>query len=331
MGTVLISTVTGVYRYRSGGPGQSWERTAHGIDDQWVWLTLTDPTETSTVYAGTRKCGVFESTDGGTSWEPISDGQPFQYVRGMVIHPDAPGVLYVGTEPEIYRYDRSARTWSATAPLSELSTYPEWTFPVPPHQPHVKHMTSDPWNPRSVYAAVEEGWVLRTDDGGESWLELTKGMDFDGHMVEVHPEDRGRVYAATGQSVYVSRNRGDEWAELATRPARHYSSVMALDPKDPERLYVAAADGAPHDWPTREQGADSRLFVSSDGGDSWRQLTNGLPESFRKPARALVPTGADTLLLGIADGTVWSTEDHGESWSPVIEGLPEITNMSPVD
>jgi photosystem II stability/assembly factor-like uncharacterized protein len=172
--------------------------------------------------------------------------------------------------------------------------------------------------------------VLRSDDGGGTWVELLAGIDTDAHFLAVDPNRQGRVYCATGKSVYRSDDRGDHWERIPSPLPRRYTSLLMLHPTIADRVYVAASDGPPPEWPTRERGADAGLYVSEDGGSSFVELRGGLPPVSRAPLTALVadPDDHEVLYLGVGDGTVWVSHDAGESWSCALSGLPPIQHIS---
>ena len=93
--------------------------------------------------------------------------------RSCAIGPD--GALIAGVEPAmIYRSDDGGDTWRRLDPIDALPTRAEWTFPPPPHEPHVLSIDFLPEDPAALLAGVEVGGVILSPDRGETWVERNR-------------------------------------------------------------------------------------------------------------------------------------------------------------
>ena len=114
-------------------------------------------------------------------------------VRSCAIAPDH--TFYFGMEPAmIYRSADSGRTWERLRAIDDLPTRSEWTFPVPPHEPHVLSVDFLPDDPDGVLAGVEVGGVLLSSDRGETWCERNHGVYVDVHSVRPRPFGAGAFH-----------------------------------------------------------------------------------------------------------------------------------------
>lgn len=328
-GMLHAATRDGVMSFATDSPGSPLALKGRGLEGKWVWLTCGGG-DVGRAYAGTRTDGAFMTEDAGETWRPISTEFPATYVRGLAFTPADPHAVYLGTEPAgVFRFDH-AEGAVTPLPMDGVKSFPTWSFPEPPHIAHVKDLTFDQRNPSSIYAAVEVGGVMRSDDGGLTWVELLDGIDTDTHFIAVDPHVEGRVYCATGISVYKSTDRGNHWQRISDPLSRAYTSLIVAHPTIPDRLYVAASDGPPPDWFTREKRADAVFFVSEDGGETFTEIHDGLPALAKEPYTSLVvdPRDTNVLYLSSGDGTIRVSDDLGMSWRVLIEGLPHVQHLT---
>jgi photosystem II stability/assembly factor-like uncharacterized protein len=176
---------------------QKGVRVYKGHDDQWQEMGrhtsgVADCLEGSKrhpeiVYCCVLHDGVYRSSDAGTSWARIFEGD----ARAAGVDPSDDRVVYVGTEPvRLYRSEDKGSTWEE---LKNLLDLPEevkrhWKSPQPQYQGHVRHIFIDPDNPQILYLSIEHGGVVRTFDGGEIWEDVSKGIDYlDIHKISNDP------------------------------------------------------------------------------------------------------------------------------------------------
>ncbi len=213
------------------------------------------------------------STDGGRTWTDITpSGAQDESIWAAAAPPDVPGELFIGTSHArlFHSLDHGQSFKECTAFLN-LPGRDRWTFPPPPHIPHVRAITFDPADPSTMYVGVEEGGVFRSRNRGVSFEPLNRGIYPDVHDLAVDPADSRRLYATTGCGFYRSENAGASWKFVGVK--RPYVVPLLADAAGGGTVYTAGAAGPPPTWMSR--GADSMLFVSIDGGCSFRPAAAG--------------------------------------------------------
>jgi photosystem II stability/assembly factor-like uncharacterized protein len=280
---------------------------------------VVDRGDPDTLYAGTIKAGVLRSRDGGATWRPVNDGLDKTEVWWLAQHP-VTGDLWAGVSPAaMYKSTDQGDHWRECEQIQALPRRAEWSFPPPPHIPHVKHIDLRPDDPDDVIAAVEEGWLIRTTDGGATWTNLTNGSEFDSHTAYFAPGSAEVILSTSGSGVYRSEDGGATFVESQAGLDRRYMAHLALHTARPEVVYTAAAAVPPPGW-SRPEGAQSAFYRSDDRGKTWRRLVDGVPERLAAAPRAVAsdPTEPDTVYVGMTDGTLWVTED-GRTFAPALE------------
>jgi photosystem II stability/assembly factor-like uncharacterized protein len=235
--------------------------------------------------------------------------------------PRLPGRLYVGVSPAMfYRSEDEGVSWIACDSLKRLPGYETWTFPPPPHIPHVRSIACDPAVEGGVYIGVEEGGVFRSRDGGDTWQSLNEGLYWDVHTV-VPAATGNDVYATTGAGFHYSANAGARWTHV---PLAHRYTVPLLAPRaEAGALLTVAAEGPPPTW---ARGVNGAVYKSEDAGRSWRRLEKGLPPALDRMPSSLIED-ADGRIYAAIGKTVLMSSDAGESWQTLADDLPEVRSL----
>jgi photosystem II stability/assembly factor-like uncharacterized protein len=178
-----------------------------------------------------------------------------------------------------------------------------------------------------VYAGVEVGGIIRTEDEGESWEEFHEGLHLDLHTLAGAQIDGADVlYTATGQGFFRSADRGVSWQSCCDGLGSLYMVPLVVHPRDPRLLISAATRGRPRYWRERPEGAMSTIYRSTDGGDHWEPSMTGLADALPGQVEVLSVDRANPDLVygGTLDGIVLFSGDRGQSWTVLAEGLPPV-------
>jgi photosystem II stability/assembly factor-like uncharacterized protein len=308
----------GLYRYAVGDG--TWQSISQGLPaSPQVRALLIHPDDPAVLYAGTQ-LGVYRSDDRGEHWEPLNRPREGRDVWSLACHPENPDVLYAGFEPcGIERSEDGGASWQRMDTNGVV--FPHITTYMPPVAKRVIGIAADPSNPLDMYAAIEVGGLLGSQDGGESWTSLIDGPyvrnnTIDLHAVQVSPAAPGTVYIATQVAMFRGRDRGRHWEHVQIGemfPGGSYCRDLLVAPDNPNVLYLAAgAGGGGAPAGTAEAGA---VFRSRDTGESWERVDIGdVPPS--RMARIAIDRGAPELVCCSAMlGQVYISKDGGRGWT----------------
>jgi len=270
---------------------QWYDGTQHPWEFKRVWHLEPSLTDPDTVYAGVEDAALFRSTDGGKSWHELSGlrghgtGPKWQPgAGGMGLHTivfdhSNPQRMFVAISAAgAFRTDDGGKNWKPINRGLKSPYLPDQTAEVG----HCVHrIAMHPSRPNVLY--MQKHWdVMRTDNAGDSWQEVSGNLPTDfGFVVDVHAHEPETVYVVPIKSdsehfppegklrVYRSRSGGNEWEPLTKGlpQANCYVDVlreaMAVDSLDSCGVYFGTTGG--------------QVYVSSDAGDSWNPIVHDLP------------------------------------------------------
>lgn len=292
-----------------------------------VAIDVHDP---NVVYAGTRRGGIFRSDDHGRTWHEKNAGVTYKEAWSIAQHPTT-GTLFLGTGPAaiFVSHDRGDH-WTFCEQIHALPETIEWTFPHAPHIAHIKGLGVSPSDPNVILGAIEEGYFIRSQDGGATWKTLKTGTWIDAHTITVMPDNPQAIVATTGRGIFRSENGGDSFVQCAEGIGKRYCFGIVVHPAAPQTLFTAGAEVPPPQWRARAEGANTKFFRSTDQGMTWTALSGGLPDLLTAAPRAYgsCPDQAGTYLVGMNDGTIFMTSDFGDSFSQIATGLPPVYSIA---
>ena len=248
-----------------------------------------DPNDQSTWYVGVGSGGVWKTTNKGTTWEPIFEDEDAYSIGSVTIDPGNSSTVWVGTGENV-----SGR--------------------------HVGYGAG----------------VYRSRDGGQNWEK--RGLENSEHigMIKIDPRDsnvvfvaaQGPLWSAGGdRGLFKSTDAGENWKKVLgdglgnTDVDDRYTGVseVFMDPRNPDVMYAVAWQKFRNVAVLLDGGPATSIHKSEDGGETWRELTEGLPEEVRgKTGLAISPQNPDvlyaTIELANRTGAMFRSEDGGESW-----------------
>ena len=317
--TVLLAARTGHLGptvFRSTDLGKSWKeasrppafaKAAEGekgrVVDHVFWLTPGHPREPDVWYAGTSPQGLFRSTDGGDTWEPVA---------GLNDHPEYR--VWMGGEQD-----------------------------GTPDGPKLHSIIVDPRDSTHLYLAMSSGGVHESRDGGRQWRPIIRGLEVveeldrsnvafhDPHCVRLCPVHPDRLYQQNHCGIYKLDRPAEEWMRIGKTMPKSVGDIgfpLVVHPRDPDTVWVFPMDGSGV-WPRTSPGGKPAAYVTSNGGKTWKRLDGGLPKSqawFTVKRQAMTadahqPVG---LYFGTTSGDLWASRNAGVRWSCIARHLPEI-------
>jgi len=295
-----------------------------------------NPGDHRVMYIGAASGGVWKTSDGGANWRPVFDEERAQSIGALAVSRSTPNEVWAGTgEPHYIRLS----TAHGNGVYRSTDAGETWTHVGLPRTGRIADIEVHPRDPDVVYVcAVGHGFepqpergVYRTRDGGGTWERVLSVNDSTGCSdLALNPEDPSELYAGMwqldidtwglhsggpGSGVYVTRDGGDHWRELAGGglPAAADSVgkvAVALAPSDPDRVYALL------------QQHDPTLYRTSDGGRSWRLVNRDHDMAERGPyyTRMAVSSG-DRNVLYFASVNFRMSRDGGETLADDV-GVP---------
>ena len=246
-----------------------------------------DPAHSQVFYFGSTGGGVWKTTDGGRYWENISDGFfKRASVGALAVAESDPNVIYAG--------------------MGETT----------------------------IRGNVSHGdGVYKSTDGGKTWIHLGLEDTRNIAKVRIHPQNPDLVYvAALGHAhgpnaergLFRSRDGGKTWEQILFRNERAGAIDLAMDPNNPRILYAAFWEAVRQPHQLISGGEGSGLFKSTDGGDSWTEISRnkGLPKGLLgKIGVAVSPAkeGRVWAVIEAGDGAVFRSDDGGQTWEKLSE------------
>ena len=180
---------------------------------------------------------------------------------------------------------------------------------------------ADNETPRRLYAAIEVGGLLVSDDGGRNWAAAMAGLDDpDVHQILPSEKSKGLVVAACGEGVYRSQDRGDHWEKVTPDGPRTFGSAVMEDGAG--TIYLGIALGRPNTW-LRKERADAAVYASKDGGAHWLAAVEGLSGGVMAMCAGIDGQG---VFASTSEGDVLSVDASGAR--RIISGLPSITAIA---
>ena len=290
------------------------------LEERGARCLAVDPKDPNKVYVGTSDEGLFRSSDGGRSWERLSE-VTYPRVTSVAVSP-VDGALYAGTEPSSLFVSRDGRaSWQELEGLKNLPSAPTWSFPPRPWTSHVRSIALSFEDPDLIVAGIELGGVVRSEDGGEYWQDQRPGAYADCHTLATHAAAPNIVYEAAGGGFAESEDFGESWAAADTGLEHRYVWALAADRDDPALIYVSAAAG-----PGQAHGSgfsDAAIYRRSSAG-RWEAVADRLAEF----PYALVadPETPGALYAGFGDGRILYSANAGTSWNEAarVPGLDAL-------
>jgi photosystem II stability/assembly factor-like uncharacterized protein len=245
------------------------------------------PSQPNVFYIAQVNGGVWKSDDYGRTWNPIFDHESTQSIGGIAVAPSNPDVIYAGSGEGLHRPDLSV----GNGIYKSTDAGKTWTHLGLRDGFQVPALAVDPRDPNRVFAAVlghpygpnEERGLFRSTDGGETWQ----------------------------KAIYKDENTG--------------ASDVEIDPTNPDVIYASMWEAREGPWEDNNtvNGTGGGLFKSTDGGNTWHPLANGLPKDLSQINLAIAPSNPRRLYatLAVSSGplAVYRSDDAGESWTKATD------------
>jgi photosystem II stability/assembly factor-like uncharacterized protein len=307
---VALGTEDGVRIVRVTDSGVTVSRDA--LSGETVRSLATAPDGTLYVGCGLRGWGAYKITGERVSQLGFED----RWVWGVTLHPTDPETVFVGTEPPaLYRSSDGGEAFTELSGVTDVPSREEWEFYHDPFgDGHIHGLTIHPDQPDRLVAGVEDGPLLYSNDGGDSWSDTLPGRDV--HRLAMDPADPDRWLVGTADGLFCTTDAGGSWTSHLTG---EYVHGVTFDAHDPNRVWVYTAEADP-------------VYRSSDGGQSWTAVAEDLPAARAADPLVVHPRRPDTVVYagGEQAGRLFYTTDAGRTWERISTDLPKVWRTTPL-
>jgi len=301
IGLLFACIACGAFAQEKGEPSLFTEKTFAGlklrnIGPAFMSGRIADiaihPRDYSVWYVAVGSGGVWKTTNAGTTWKPIFDDQPSYSIGCVTIAPNNPQIIWIGTGENI----------------------------------------------GGRHVGYGDG-IYRSRDGGATWEQF--GLQASHHIskIIVHPENSDIIWAAVqgplwskggDRGLYKSTDGGSHWKKVLGDDVWVGVTDIVMDPRDPDWLIAATWQRHRNVAAYMGGGPGSGIHCSTDGGDSWEKLTQGLPEANLGKIGLAISTQKPDLIYAVIEldrrtGGLYKSTDRGASWVKQSEAVSGAT------
>jgi hypothetical protein len=360
---VLVGTRKGGFILSADGKRDRWEVSGPHFGGWEIYHMKGSPADPNRIYAS-QSSGWFgqviqRSSDGGTTWEPVGnqfaydgvpgthqwyDGtpHPWEFKRAWHLEPSLkdPDVVYAGVEDAaLFRSTDGAKSWHEMPGLRGHGSGPKWAPGAGGLCLHT--ILIDPSNEKRMFIAISAAGAFRTEDGGESWTPINKGLHSQyipdpaaevGHCVHrigMHRSRPNVLFMQKHWDVLRSDNGGDLWTEVSGNLPTDFGFALDVHAHEPETIYVVPIKSDSEHYPPEGK---LRVYRSRTGGNEWEPLSKGLPQencyvNILRDAMSIDSLDPCGVYFGTTGGQVYGSANAGDSWSAIVRDLPPVLSV----
>ena len=361
---VLVGTRKGAFILTSDGKRERWDVTGPHFGGWEIYHLKGSPVDPNRIYVS-QTSGWFgqmiqRSNDGGKTWEAAGnaflyegetgthlwyDGtqHPWEFKRVWCLEPSRtdPDTVYAGAEDAaLFRSVDAGQTWQELSGLRRHESGPFW-------QPGAGGMglhtiLLDPTNPDRIFVAISAAGVFRTDDGGQTWRPVNRGLvskyvlpdpkaevGHCVHCIAMHPSKPDVLFMQKHWDIMRTSDGADSWTKVSGNLPTDFGFPIAVHAHEPETIYVVPIKSDSEHYPPDGK---LRVYRSKTGGTEWEALTEGLPQSdcyvnVLRSAMAIDTLDSCGIYFGTTGGQVYASSDSGDSWKPIVRDLPSVSSV----
>ena len=377
---VLVGTKKGAFILNADGARKKWDVSGPHFAGWEMYHLKGSPVDPNRIYAS-QTSGWFgqiiqRSDDGGKTWNPPgtkpedlmgSDGMPkgesnmfsyegevgthkfydgsqhpWEFKRIWHIEPsltDADTAFAGAEDAAIFKTTDGGSTWKELPGLRAAKGH-LWQPGAGGMAVHT--ILIDPSNDKRIYVAISAAGAFRTDDGGETWKAINRGLkspyelpDPDAevghcvHRIALHPSRPDVLFMQKHWDVLRSDNAGDEWREVSGNLPSDFGFPIDVHAHEPETIYVVPIKSDSEHFPPEGK---LRVYRSKTGGNEWEALTDGLPQrdcyvNVLRDAMAVDSMDSCGIYFGTTGGQVYCSPNGGDSWECIVRDLPAVYSV----
>ena len=315
---IYVGMHDGVCAVSSEDGGSTWRRGAVTPLPHAAARLTVSAANPGRAYLAAYEAGVYRTDDGGSTWRKM-DSYPTDYAHSVLAHPQEPETVYAGSEPAaVFQSKDGGESWEECQGFRAVPESGNWGFHAPTRDSHVRDLRVSPGNPGHLYAGIEVGGMVRSQDGGATWRQLP-GLDDDIHCVNLSDARPQRVYVATASAPFRADDEGGHWELINDGLARRYTLHIAAAPDDADLVLVTVSANA--------RRKDPQFYRSIDGGQTW-SLVEGLGEGEEAESMVVAfewdSSSPTDVYAGTDGGKLYHSSNRGETWEQLPVSLSSV-------
>ena len=275
------------------------------------------PSNSSIFWVGSPSGGLWKTTNGGTTWTPLTDGMPRIGLSGMAVNYNNTNVMYLltgdGDGADVYSIGvlktiDGGVTWTSTGLTWAVTNFVRGY-----------KLLMHPTNPAILFVVTNIG-IFKTTNSGSSWTNVHSSAPSNYHDIEFKPGDPTTMYACAGTRFYRSTNTGDTWTQITSGvPSNATRIAIGVTPNNSAYVYLFAG-------PTYSSGTFVGMYRSFDSGLNFgtKSTTPNIlgysstgnddrHQTWYNHAVAISRTSTGTIVTGAIN--CWKSTDFGENWT----------------
>jgi photosystem II stability/assembly factor-like uncharacterized protein len=375
---VLVGTKKGAFILTADGQRQNWDISGPHFAGWEMYHLKGSPADPNRIYAS-QTSGWFgqliqRSDDGGITWSTpggeqmpapgefpkgesnkfVYEGEagthkwydgtqhPWEFKRIWHLEPSLtdPDTAYAGAEDAaIFKTTDGGKSWRELPGLRRAKGN-LWQPGAGGMAVHT--ILLDPKNEKSIYVAISAGGCFRTDDGGQTWKPITRGLkspyelpDPDAevghcvHRITLHPSRPDVLFMQKHWDVMRTDNAGEQWTEVSGNLPTDFGFPIDVHAHEPETIYVVPITSDSLHYPPDGK---LRVYRSKTGGNEWEALAKGLPQkdcyvNVLRDAMAVDSLEPCGIYFGTTGGQVYCSANNGDTWNPIVRDLPAVYSV----
>jgi photosystem II stability/assembly factor-like uncharacterized protein len=360
---VLVGTRKGAFVITSDATRKQWDIRGPHFAGWEIYHLKGSPVNPDRLYAS-QSSGWFgqviqRSNNGGDTWEPVGnkfifagdpgthqwfDGsqRPWEFKRVWKLEPSMtdPETVYAGVEDAaLFRSDDGGQNWRELAGLRKVKGN-LWGPGAGGMCLHT--IIQDRGNPARLITAISAAGAFRTEDGGQTWQAINRGLrsgselpDSEAevghcvHSIAMHPAHPDVLFMQKHWDIMRTDDAGELWHEVSGNLPTDFGYAIAVHSHEPETIYIVPIKSDSEHYPPEGK---LRVYRSRTGGNEWEALTNGLPQrncyvNVFRSAMAVDSIDPCGVYFGTTGGQVYASTDSGDNWTPIVRDFPPVLSV----
>jgi photosystem II stability/assembly factor-like uncharacterized protein len=360
---VLVGTRKGAFILTSDSKREKWDVSEPQFGGWQFYHLKASPVDPKRIYASQSNDWFGQtmqrSSDGGKTWETVGnkfaydgipgthqwyDGtaHPWEFKRVWHLEPSLtdPDTVYAGVEDAaLFKSTDGGQNWTELSHLRGHSTGSQWAPGAGGMCLHT--ILIDPSNHDRLYVAISAAGAFRSDNGGETWKPITKGLvskmlpdptaevGHCVHRIAMHPSRPKTLFMQKHWDVMRTDDSGESWQKVSGNLPTDFGFVIDVHAHEPETIFIVPIKSDSEHYPL-----DGKLqvFRSKTGGHEWEPLTKGLPQkdcyvNVLREAMDVDNLDACGVYFGTTGGQVYASTNGGDTWNAIVRDLPPVVSV----